>query len=126
MLGTDAFRGRGLDLQIVLSALKAHHRTVTLNSTEETHCLVSFVSNIFLAAVRDPYTHLENIDRMLLEGGGVESQREGVKHYSLKNITGSVRDLLFQHPVSLLYITVIALYFAGARCSLKNVKCTIH
>ena len=95
MLGTDAFRGHGLDLQIVLSALKAHHRTVALNSTEETHCLISFVSNIFLAAVRDPYTHLENVDRVLLEGGGVESQREGVKHYSLKNITGSVEDLLF-------------------------------
>ena len=101
MLGTDTFRGRGLDLQIVLSALEAHHRTVTLNSTEETHCLISFVSNIFLAAVRDPYIHLENIDRALLEGGGVEGQ---VKHYSLKNITGSVRELLFQHPVSLLCI----------------------
>ena len=99
---------------------------MTLNSTEETHCLVSFVSNIFLAAVRDPYTHLENVDRALLEGGGVKGHVEGVQHYSLKNITGSVRDLLFQHPVSLLYITVIALRFAGARCSLKNVKCTIH
>ena len=107
MLGTDTFRGRGLDLQIVLSALEAHHRTVTLNSTEETHCLVSFVSNIFLAAVRDPYTHLENVDRMLLEGGGVKGHMEGVKHYSLKNITGSVRDLLFQHPISLLYITLL-------------------
>ena len=68
---------------------------MALNSTEETHCFVSFVSNVFLATVRDPYTHLENVDRVLLEGGRVESQGEGVKHYSLKNITGSVRDLLF-------------------------------
>ena len=123
MLGTDTFRGRGLDLQIVLSALKAHHCTVALNSTEKTHCLVSFVSNVFLTAVRDPYTHLENIDRVLLEGGGVESQREGVKHYSLKNITGSVA--VSTSYLSTVY-TVFTPHFAGARCSLKNVKCTIH
>ena len=111
-------------MQIVLSALKAHHRTVTLNSTEETHCLVGFVSNVFLAAVRDPYSYLENVDRVLLEAGVVEGQWEGVKPYSLKNITGSVRDLLFSTSHLSTVYTVVTLHFA--RCSLKDVKCTIH
>lgn len=124
MLGTDAFRGRGLDLQIVLSALKAHHHTVTLNSTEDIHCLVGFVSNVFLAAVRDPYTYLENVDRVLLEAGVVEGQWEGVKPYSLKNITSNIRDLLFSTSHLSTVYTVITLRFP--RCSLKNVKCITH
>ena len=86
---------------MVLSVLKAHHCTVALNSAEETHCLVRFVCSVFLAAVKDPYTHLETVNQVLQKGGGVKGQEEGVKHYSLKDITGSIEECCFQHPISL-------------------------
>ena len=72
---------------------------MTLNSAEETQCLVRFVCNVFLAAVKDPYTPLETVNQVLLEGGGAEGQEEGVNHYSVKNIKGRTGDCCFQHPI---------------------------
>lgn len=85
MLGTDAFRGHDLDLRIVLSALKTHHCTMALATPDDAHHLVSFVSSVLLATVRDPYTPVGNVERMLHESVEDDEREE---HYSLQEIFG--------------------------------------
>ena len=60
----------------------------TLAPPDDAHHLISFVSGVLLATVRDPYTHIECVERILYESMEDDVSSESTEHYSLQEILG--------------------------------------
>ena len=78
-----------LDLEIVLSVLKSYH-SLAVSSIEDTQSLVSMVADAIVATVRDLYTYLEVMEKILSRRRGVSGDRRAESEScSLEDILGN-------------------------------------